>query len=113
MSEGVSSSRSACASYGKTVSRPDARRILECRLNSDSELDTRTASPRPGRPTHGSQIHTRSDIANLVSPPPLDQALSASTQQPSSMSIDSLVQPGTQPQFGNAFPMPVWIGAER
>jgi hypothetical protein len=77
------------------------------------ELDTRTTSPRPGRPTHSSQIPTRSDIANLVSPPPLDQPLPASTQQPSSMSINSLVQPGTHPHFGNEFSVPMWIGAGR
>jgi hypothetical protein len=91
------------------------RRILECQLNSiqNSDLDTRTTSPRPARPTQSSPIPTTSEVTNLVSPTPLHQSLPTSTQQQSPISIGSLIQHGAPSQVGNDYSMPMWIGVER
>jgi hypothetical protein len=53
-------------------------------------------------------------MANLVSPTPLHQSLPASTQQPGSIPINSLIQSGAPSHFGHDLSMPMWItGVDR
>lgn len=100
-----------CSKEGcqKAFHRPD----LLARHMERHDLDSRTTSPRPPRPTQSNHIPTTPEVANLVSPTPLHRPLPASTQQSSPISIDSLVQPGATPHFGNDFSMPMWVGVER
>jgi hypothetical protein len=77
------------------------------------DLDTRTTSPRPARPTQSSPIPTTSEVPNLVSPTPLNRSLPPSTQQQSPISIGSLIQHGAPSQVGNDYSMSMWIGVER
>ncbi|EEH45332.2 uncharacterized protein PADG_01482 [Paracoccidioides brasiliensis Pb18] len=95
---------------GKTFTRKDLRvRHME---NKHSDiLGSRTASLRSDRHLTSSPATTASEPHGLMSPVPFHHrhaSVPAVSHEANSMSIGSLVQPGTQPDFGNEYSVSVW-----
>ncbi|EEH36532.2 hypothetical protein PAAG_06950 [Paracoccidioides lutzii Pb01] len=95
---------------GKTFTRKDLRvRHME---NKHSDiLGSRTASIRSDRHLTSSPATTASEPHGLLSPVPFNHrhaSVPAVFHEANSMSIGSMVQPGTQPDFGNEYSVSVW-----
>ncbi|PGH04216.1 hypothetical protein AJ80_08561 [Polytolypa hystricis UAMH7299] len=107
----VHSFRCKVEACGKGFQRHD---LLTRHMEKHNLATQTTFTTRPS-PSPNVQSSMAPVVTSQLSPAPLPQrsaSVPAHTQQPSSMSIDSIVQHGTPHNFGHDF-MPIWADPER